>query len=78
MGAAVANIILLANGIVYALRMGMKWKRRIRHTLIILMLYGIALVEAYYLPRYGIEWMLAAIGATALLAGFWMRKNWDV
>lgn len=56
----------------------MKWKRRIRHTLIILMLYGIALVEAYYLPRYGIEWMLAAIGATALLAGFWMRKNWDV
>jgi hypothetical protein len=68
----------LANGIVYALRMGMKWKRRIRHTLIILMLYGIALVEAYYLPRYGIEWMLAAIGATALLAGFWMRKNWDV
>ena len=56
----------------------MKWKRRIRHTLIILTLYGIAIVEAYYLPRYGIEWMLAAIGATALLAGFWMRKNWDV
>jgi len=58
--------------------MAMKWKRRIRHTLIILALYGIALLEAYYLPRYGIEWMLASIGATALLAGFWMRKNWDV
>ena len=58
--------------------MGMKWKKRIRHTLIILTLYGIALLEAYYLPRYGIEWMLAAIGGTALLAGFWMRKNWDV
>jgi hypothetical protein len=72
------NRIILSNGIIYALFMDMKWKKRIRHTLIILTLYGIALLEAYYLPRYGIEWMLAAIGATALLAGFWMRKNWDV
>ena len=58
--------------------MSMKWKKRFRHVFIILTLYAIALFEAYYLPRYGIEWMLAAIGATALLAGFWMRKNWDV
>lgn len=41
-------------------------------------LYTIGILEAYYLPaRYGIEWMLIAIGATAILGGFWMRKNWD-
>jgi hypothetical protein len=56
----------------------MKWRKRIRRTFTILTLYGIGLLEAYYLPGYGIEWMLAAIGATALLAGFWMRTHWDV
>jgi hypothetical protein len=40
-------------------------------------LYGIGILEAYYLPRYGIEWMLGAIGVTALLAGFWMRRYWN-
>jgi hypothetical protein len=44
----------------------------------ILILYGIGLLEAYYLPSYGIEWMLGAIGATALLAGFWMRRHCDL
>ena len=56
----------------------MKWHKRLRHGLINLTLYAVGILEAYYLPHYGIEWMLAAIGATALLAGFWMRKYWDV
>jgi hypothetical protein len=55
----------------------MKWRKRIRRTSIILTLYGIGLLEAYYLPKYGIEWMLVGIGTTAVLAGFWMRKSWD-
>jgi len=53
---------------------GMKWLRRI---FMIMTLYGIGILEGYYLPRYGIEWMLAAIGATAFLAGFWIRARWD-
>jgi hypothetical protein len=55
----------------------MRRHKRLRHGLIILTLYAIGILEAYYLPHYGIEWMLGAIGATALLAGFWMRKHWD-
>jgi hypothetical protein len=55
----------------------MKWRKRIRRASIILTLYSIGILEAYYLPRYGIEWMLVAIGATALLAGFYMRTHWD-
>ena len=55
----------------------MTWRKRIRRTSIILSLYGIGLLEAYYLPRYGIEWMLGAIGVTVVLAGFWMRTHWD-
>ena len=65
-------------GTIPARRRGMKWRRRIRRAFIILTLYGIGLLEAYYLPRYGIEWMLAALGGTALLAGFWMRTHWDI
>jgi hypothetical protein len=72
-----ANVLTLTNGMVYALCHGMKWRKRIRRTSIILTLYGIGLLEAYYLPRYGIEWMLAGIGTTAVLAGFWMRRSWD-
>ena len=53
------------------------WRKRTRRTLMIVALYGIGLAEAYYLPKYGIEWMLAAIGSTALLAGFWIRARWD-
>jgi hypothetical protein len=56
----------------------MQWRRRLRRGFIILTLYGIGLLEAYYLPSYGIEWMLSAIGATAILAGFWMRTHWDL
>jgi hypothetical protein len=55
----------------------MKWRIRLKRGFVILTLYGIGLLEAYYLPRYGIEWMLTAIGATALLAGFWMRTHWE-
>jgi len=38
---------------------------------------ALGLLEGYYLPRYGIEWMLAAMGATAFLGGYWIRTNWD-
>jgi hypothetical protein len=51
--------------------------RIIRHGFIISTLYGIGIMEVYYLPRYGIEWFLAAIGVTVFSAGLWMRKNWD-
>ena len=53
----------------------MKWLRRI---FMIVTLYGIGILEGYYLPRYGIEWMLGAIGATAFVAGFWIRTRWEV
>jgi hypothetical protein len=43
----------------------------------VLTLYGIGLLEGYYLPPYGIEWMLAAMGVTAFLGGYWMRTNWE-
>jgi hypothetical protein len=42
-----------------------------------LTLYAIGLAEAYYLPRYGIEWLLAGIAATVVLASFWIRSYWD-
>jgi hypothetical protein len=42
------------------------------------MLCATGLAEAHYLARFGIEWLLAALGATAFLAGFWMRMHWDV
>ena len=53
------------------------WRKRMRRTLMILALYAIGLLEAYYLPKYGIDLMLAAIGSTAVLAGFWFRARWD-
>jgi hypothetical protein len=43
----------------------------------ILMLYGIGIAETYYLPRYGIEWFLAAIAATVFLGSSWIRSNWN-
>jgi len=55
----------------------MKWRDRIRRTSIILALYGIGLAEAYYLPRYGIEWLLGGIAATVMLASFWIRLYCD-
>jgi hypothetical protein len=55
----------------------MKVFKCIRRSFVILTLCGIGLLEGYYLPRYGIEWMLAALGITAFVAGYWMRTHWD-
>jgi hypothetical protein len=44
----------------------------------VILVLGIAILEGYYLPRYSIESMLAAIGVTAFLAGYWIRTHWDV
>ncbi|HEY7221464.1 MAG TPA: hypothetical protein VH985_24045 [Candidatus Binatia bacterium] len=54
-----------------------KWRDRIRRTSIVSTLYGIGFIEAYYLPRYGIQWLLAGILATVLLASFWIRSRWN-
>jgi hypothetical protein len=56
----------------------MKWLKWLRRSFFILTLYGIGILEGYYVPRYGIEWLLVAIGTTAFLAGFWIRAHWDV
>ena len=58
----------------------MKFVQWWRRALFIVTLYTIALVEAYYLPRYGygIEWLLGALGATAFVAGFWMRAHRNI
>ena len=56
---------------------GMNWSQRIRRGSMILVICGIGLVEGYFLPRYGIEWMLAAMAATAFLGGYWTRTSWD-
>jgi len=52
----------------------MKYVRRIS---MILTIYGIGIFEGYYMPRYGIEWMLASMAATAFLAGLWIRARWE-
>lgn len=54
-----------------------KLRDRIRRISIISTLYAIGLVEAYYLPRYGIQWLLAALLGTVLLASFWIRSRWN-
>jgi hypothetical protein len=54
-----------------------KLRDRIRRISIISTLYAIGLVEAYYLPRYGIQWLLSALLATVLLASFWIRSRWN-
>jgi len=53
------------------------WSQWIRRGLLILTIYAVGLLEGYYLPQYGLEWMLGIMGATAFLAGFWIRKNWN-
>lgn len=53
----------------------MKWRKRIRCTLMMLAVGGVGLLEAYYLPRYGIEWLLVAIGVTVVLASLWFRSS---
>ena len=50
----------------------------LRHGLIITVIYGIGIAELYYLPRYGLEYFLGAIGLTVFSAGFWMRTHWNV
>ena len=35
------------------------------------------LLEAYFLPRYGIDLMLIVIAATVFMVGWWARLNWD-
>lgn len=45
--------------------------------MIIFGFYGIGLAEAYYLPRYGLEWLLGAIALTAFVAGYWVRTHWN-
>jgi hypothetical protein len=76
--AALAPILVFNTGTLCARHQGMKWTKWLRHGFVILTLYSMALLEGYYLPRYGIEWMLAALAATAFLAGFWIRAHWDV
>lgn len=49
----------------------------LRHSFIIMVLYGIGLAELYFLPRYGIEYFLGSIGATVFMAGYWMRTHWN-
>lgn len=59
------------------LHLRMKWLRALRRTTVIIVPYGIGIAEAYYLPRYGLQWMFIALGLTACLAGFWVREHWD-
>ncbi len=49
----------------------------LRQALIISVIYSIGLVELYYLPRYGLEYLLGAIGLTVFMAGFWLRTHWE-
>ncbi len=55
-----------------------KFYKWIRRTCVILTLYAIGLAEAYFLPRYGLEWLLGGLAATAFLAGLWLRTHWEV
>ena len=60
--------------------MRMKWAIALKRTTVILVLYSIGILEAYYIPRYGygLEGMLCALAATAFAAGYWVRTHWDV
>ena len=51
-----------------------KW---IRKAFVVLTIYAIGLAEAYFLPRYGLEWLLGGLAATAFLAGLWLRTRWE-
>ena len=59
------------------MKQAIKLGDRIRRLSIISTLYAIGLMEAYYLPRYGIQWLLAGVLATVLLASFWIRSRWN-
>lgn len=60
-----------------SMKQRVKLRDRIRRISMISTLYAIGLVEAYYLPRYGIQWLLAGLMATVLLASFWIRSRWN-
>jgi hypothetical protein len=49
----------------------------LRQSFKISVIYSIGLVELYYLPKYGIEYLLGAIGATVFMAGYYLRTHWD-
>jgi hypothetical protein len=49
----------------------------LKQSLKISVIYSIGLVELYYLPKYGIEYLLGAIGATVFMAGYYLRTHWD-
>jgi hypothetical protein len=76
--AGFVKVLITIDGTSCALHQGMKWLKWLKHGFVILTLYIIALLEGHFLPRYGIEWMLAAMGVTAFLAGFGIRTHWDV
>ena len=44
----------------------------------ILTIYGTGLLAGYYLPRYGIEWMIVAMAATAFLAGYSLLETLEL
>ena len=49
----------------------------IRRGAMVSTIYVIGALEAYYMPRYGIEWMLGALAATVFVAACWIRLRWD-
>jgi hypothetical protein len=55
----------------------MNWRNAFRRIFIMMTIYVVGLAEAYYLPRYGIEWLLGGIAVTVILASFWIRSHWD-
>jgi hypothetical protein len=54
-----------------------KWHNAFRRVMMILTVFAVGLAEPSYLPRYGIEWLLLGLAASAVLASFWIRAYWD-
>jgi hypothetical protein len=54
----------------------MKWRNAFRRVLMILAIFAVGLAEAHFLPRYGysIEWVLAGLAITAVLASFGFER----
>jgi uncharacterized protein (DUF2062 family) len=51
--------------------------QRLKRDAFVAILCAIGLLEAAYFPRLGIHWLIAALGATAFLAGEWIRRHWE-
>ncbi len=45
--------------------------------MMILTVFAVGLAKASYPPRYGIEWLLLGLAASAVLANFWIQAYWD-